>query len=56
MEDAVPLEINLPAELEQRIHEHVRCGLYGSANEVVCEALLLLEACLDSSNQAKLAR
>jgi len=51
----VPLEITLPAELEQRVHEHVSSGLYGSANEVVCEALLLLEACLDSANQAKLA-
>lgn len=51
----MPLEITLPAELEQRVHEHVSSGLYGSPDEVVSEALLLLEACLDAAHQGKLA-
>ena len=35
---------SLPAEMEARVREHVASGLYGSASEVVREALRLFEA------------
>jgi putative addiction module CopG family antidote len=36
--------ISLPAELENRVREHVASGLYGSASEVIREALRFFEA------------
>ncbi len=38
------LNVSLPAELEHRVWEHVASGLYGSASEVIREALRLFEA------------
>ncbi len=38
------LNVSLPAQLEQRVREHVASGLYGSASEVIREALRLFEA------------
>ena len=38
------LNISLPIELESRVREHVASGLYGSASEVIREALRLFEA------------
>lgn len=38
------LNISLPVEMEARVREHVASGLYGSASEVVREALRLFEA------------
>jgi len=38
------LNISLPVELETRVREHVASGLYGSASEVIREALRLFEA------------
>ena len=38
------LNVSLPSELEQRVREHVASGLYGSASEVIREALRLFEA------------
>jgi antitoxin ParD1/3/4 len=38
------LNVSLPTELEQRVREHVASGLYGSASEVIREALRLFEA------------
>lgn len=38
------LNVSLPAELEQRVREYVASGLYGSASEVIREALRLFEA------------
>ena len=38
------LNVSLPAELEARVREHVASGLYGSASEVIREALRLFEA------------
>lgn len=38
------LNISLPAELENRVREHVASGLYGSASEVIREALRLFES------------
>lgn len=37
------LNISLPSELEQRVRDHVASGLYGSASEVIREALRLFE-------------
>ncbi len=33
------IHVSLPKELEDRVHEHVSTGMYGSASEVVREAL-----------------
>lgn len=33
------IHVSLPKELEDRVHEHVSGGMYGSASEVVREAL-----------------
>lgn len=41
------LKVSLPPELEHRVREHVASGLYGSASEVVREALRLFEAFQD---------
>jgi antitoxin ParD1/3/4 len=38
------LNVSLPMELEARVREHVASGLYGSASEVIREALRLFEA------------
>ena len=38
------LNVSLPAELENRVREHVASGLYGSASEVIREALRLFES------------
>ncbi len=38
------LNISLPIELETRVRDHVASGLYGSASEVIREALRLFEA------------
>ena len=38
------LNVSLPPELESRVRGHVESGLYGSASEVVREALRLFEA------------
>jgi len=38
------LNVSLPTELETRVRERVAAGLYGSASEVIREALRLFEA------------
>ena len=38
------LNVSLPADLESRVRAHVASGLYGSASEVIREALRLFEA------------
>lgn len=38
------LNISLPIELENRVREHVASGMYGSASEVIREALRLFES------------
>ena len=38
------LNVSLPMELEARVRAHVASGLYGSASEVIREALRLFEA------------
>lgn len=43
MEIAMSLNVSLPPELEHRVREHVASGLYGSASEVIREALRLFE-------------
>jgi len=43
-EPAMTLNVSLPMELEARVREHVASGLYGSASEVIREALRLFEA------------
>lgn len=37
------INVSLPPELEQRVREHVASGMYGSASEVIREALRLFE-------------
>lgn len=37
------IDVSLPPELESRVREHVASGLYGSASEVIREALRLFE-------------
>ncbi|MBU0501198.1 MAG: type II toxin-antitoxin system ParD family antitoxin [Gammaproteobacteria bacterium] len=37
------LNVSLPPELESRVLRHVESGLYGSASEVIREALRLFE-------------
>ena len=50
------LNVSLPIELESRVREHVASGLYGSASEVIREALRLFEAfqAVKSANLAAL--
>ena len=38
------LNVSLPLELENRVRQHVESELYGSASEVIREALRLFEA------------
>jgi antitoxin ParD1/3/4 len=50
------LNVSLPPELENRVRQHVASGLYGSASEVIREALRLFEAYQDvqAANRAAL--
>ncbi len=48
------LNVSLPKELEARVREHVASGLYGSASEVIREALRLFET-YQSVQQGRLA-
>ena len=48
------LNVSLPKELETRVREHVASGLYGSASEVIREALRLFET-YHSVQQTRLA-
>lgn len=48
------LNVSLPPELENRVRQHVESGLYGSASEVIREALRLFEA-YQSAQAATLA-
>jgi antitoxin ParD1/3/4 len=48
------LNVSLPMELEARVREHVASGLYGSASEVIREALRLFEV-YQSVQQSSLA-
>jgi antitoxin ParD1/3/4 len=43
-EPIMSLNVSLPIELENRVREHVASGMYGSASEVIREALRLFEA------------
>ena len=47
------LNVSLPKELEARVREHVASGLYGSASEVIREALRLFET-YHATQQAQL--
>ncbi len=38
------MNVSLPAELESRVRQRVESGMYGSASEVIREALRLFEA------------
>lgn len=38
------LNVSLPKEMEERVREYVASGMYGSASEVIREALRLFEA------------
>ena len=38
------INVSLPIEMETRVRQHVASGLYGSASEVIREALRLFEA------------
>ena len=38
------LNVSLPVELEHRVRAHVASGMYGSASEVIREALRMFEA------------
>ena len=38
------LNVSLPVELENRVRAHVASGMYGSASEVIREAIRLFEA------------
>ena len=48
------LNVSLPKELESRVREHVASGLYGSASEVIREALRLFET-YHAAQKAQLA-
>ena len=48
------LNVSLPKELEARVREHVASGLYGSASEVIREAVRLFET-YQSVQQSRLA-
>lgn len=48
------INISLPPELERRVRQRVESGLYGSASEVVREALRLLDR-YEASRQAALS-
>jgi antitoxin ParD1/3/4 len=49
----VALNVSLPPELEARVRKRVKSGMYGSASEVIREALRVFEA-HEALNQAKL--
>jgi antitoxin ParD1/3/4 len=44
VESCMTMNVSLPSEMEARVREHVASGLYGSASEVIREALRLFEA------------
>jgi antitoxin ParD1/3/4 len=44
LERRMSLNVSLPTEMENRVREHVASGMYGSASEVIREALRLFEA------------
>ncbi len=46
------LNVSLPSELEARVRQRVASGMYGSASEVIREALRLFE----SYEQVKMAK
>jgi antitoxin ParD1/3/4 len=52
--NSMTLNVSLPMELEARVRAHVASGLYGSASEVIREALRLFEA-YQSVQQSSLA-
>lgn len=39
----MPIYVSLPSELEVRVRQRVESGMYGSASEVIREALRLFE-------------
>lgn len=41
---AMSMNVSLPPELEARVRQRVESGMYGSASEVIREALRLFEA------------
>jgi antitoxin ParD1/3/4 len=43
-EFAMSMNVSLPPELEARVRQRVESGMYGSASEVIREALRLFEA------------
>jgi antitoxin ParD1/3/4 len=47
------LNVSLPPELEARVRKRVESGMYGSASEVIREALRVFEA-QEALNRAKL--
>lgn len=47
------LNVSLPEELEKKVRDHVASGYYGSASEVIREALRLFEA-YHTTRQAQL--
>jgi antitoxin ParD1/3/4 len=53
-ERVMSINISLPPELENRVRQRVESGLYGSASEVVREALRLLDV-YEQSRQQSLA-
>ena len=52
---AMSLNVSLPVELENRVRERVASGMYGSASEVICEALRLFEAYRDAQSSSFVA-
>lgn len=46
------LNVSLPVELENRVRERVASGMYGSASEVIREALRLFEAYQDAQSSS----
>ena len=49
------LNISLPTEMENRVRQHVASGMYGSASEVIREALRLFEA-YEATRESSLAK
>ncbi len=47
------MNVSLPPELEARVRQRVETGMYGSASEVIREALRLFEA-FEEARSAKL--
>lgn len=49
---AMSLNVSLPLELENRVRERVASGMYGTASEVICEALRFFEAYQDAQSSS----